>query len=259
LRLTENEYSKFIFYFSFPFNCRQSSAASSNAVQSSSFTNSPSTFLLSKVAPALESVANTVSSATSSLTTSLQSTTINHADRLKLIYSSATNSLCYIITQSNVWCLLPTNANDQLELLAKSHNFELALSLIKSYNAYMDENTSTLKAHNSNPFTSPNVFIKEINQDLIVKIENEFALHIFCQKQFAESMKHFELLKTDPTCIIAFVPGLLPDKFRTNLINYKDFKLPDLGQANDQKMAIDALIDYLQYKRKELLKVRLAH
>ncbi len=158
-----------------------------------------------------------------------------------------------MITSSNVWCLIPININDQLESLIKTHNYELALSLIQSYQAHIEVTNAMAQHQTANPFTNPDVFSKELNQDLIVKIENELALQMFCQKQFTESMKRFEKLKTDPTCVIAFVPGLLPDRIRMTLINYKDFKLPDL--ANDQKAAIDALIDYLQYKRKETLKV----
>jgi hypothetical protein len=58
-------------------------------------------------------------------------------------------------------------------------------------------------------------------------------------------------MKTDPSHLIAFLPGLLPDAYRTKL-NLDDY-FPKLD-SKEQEEAISALIDYLQFKRNEFLK-----
>ena len=58
-------------------------------------------------------------------------------------------------------------------------------------------------------------------------------------------------MKTDPSHIIALLPGLLPDSYRSKL-NFDEF-YPQLN-AKEQEDAIASLIDYLQFKRAEFLK-----
>jgi hypothetical protein len=120
---------------------------------SSSYSNSPSSFLLATVAPAFRSVANTVSSSTSNAA--------NMGDRLKLFYSSPSSSISYMITSSNVWCLIPININDQLESLIKTHIYELALSLIQSYQAHIEVTNAMAQHQTAHPFTNPDVFSKK--------------------------------------------------------------------------------------------------
>lgn len=58
-------------------------------------------------------------------------------------------------------------------------------------------------------------------------------------------------MKTDPSHLIAFLPGLLPDNYRSKL-NLDDY-YPSLN-PKEQEDAIASLIDYLQFKRNEYLK-----
>lgn len=193
-----------------------------------------------------------------------QAVNVNTADRLKILTTNG-NSIFYITTQSNVWGLIPIEVNEQLDGLIKYHNYDIGINLINSYNAYQQLNEQAFiksgsgggeqnQAHNRlQPFLNLKLFQVKINPELIVKIKNLDALDSYCQKQFEKSMKQFEVLNTDPTCIIAFISGLLPDSHRMQLIQYRDFKLPDLN-SQETKQAIDYLIDYLNYKRKEILK-----
>ena len=90
-----------------------------------------------------------------------------------------------------------------------------------------------------------------MDENLIIKAKHQNGVELFCQKQFGPSMNQFESLNTDPSYIIAFIRGLLPESHRVQLIQYKDFKLPDLN-VQETKTAIDFLIDFLQFKRKEI-------
>jgi hypothetical protein len=78
------------------------------------------------------------------------------------------------------------------------------------------------------------------------------ALDLFRRKRFKKSFQLFQTMRTDPTHLIAFLPGLLPDTFRTKLA-FDDLYLE--FNAKEQEDAIDALIDYLNSKRKEFIKL----
>jgi hypothetical protein len=58
-------------------------------------------------------------------------------------------------------------------------------------------------------------------------------------------------MKTDPSHIIAFLPGLLPDTYRSKLKFDEYYPILD---AKELEEAINKLIDYLQFKRNEFLK-----
>lgn len=77
------------------------------------------------------------------------------------------------------------------------------------------------------------------------------ALDLFRRKSFKKSFQEFLTLRTDPTHLIAFFPGLLPETFRTNLA-FDSFYIE--FNPKEQEDAIDALIDYLNSKRKEFIK-----
>lgn len=84
------------------------------------------------------------------------------------------------------------------------------------------------------------------------KIQNLHALDLFRRKRFKESFQIFQKMRTDPTHLIAFLPGLLPDTFRAELAFdslYVEFN------PKEQEDAIDALIDYLNSKRRDFIKL----
>lgn len=94
--------------------------------------------------------------------------------------------------------------------------------------------------------------VTEIDENLMRKIQNLNALDLFRRKRFKESYQIFQSMKTDPTHLIAFLPGLLPESFRAKLefdSLYVEFN------AKEQEEAIDALIDYLNSKRRDFIKL----
>ena len=92
----------------------------------------------------------------------------------------------------------------------------------------------------------------EIDENLERRVKNLHALELFRRKSFKKSFQEFLTLRTDPTHLIAFLPGLLPEEFRANL--KFDSLYIDLN-PREQEEAIDALIDYLNSKRKEFIKL----
>ena len=242
---------------------RSSSSASSSLASSFQTTSQ----FLANMAPQL--VQTVTSLGSSSASTAI---TVNNSERLKLLATNG-NSVFYIATQSNIWCLLLIEINEQLNSLIKCRNYDLAIGLHDCYKFYQQLNADVLlnkkqTVPSSSPPSPPsnssesnqmqlflnlNIFQASVDENLIVKAKHQNALELFCQKQFGPSMKLFESLSTDPSYIIAFIRGLLPESHRAQLIQYKDFKLPDLN-VQEMKTAIDFLIDYLQFKRKEILK-----
>ena len=226
---------------------KTSSASSSLA----SSLQSTSSFLANMAPQIVHTVASSVMSSSTSIT-------VNNSERLRLLSTNG-NSVFYIATHSNVWCLLLIEINEQLNSLIKYKNYDLAIGLYDCYKFYQQLNSDALLnkkgAHDNQLqlFLNLNIFQVHVDENLIIKAKHQNALELYCQKQFENSMKLFESLQTDPSYIIAFVRGLLPEIVRSQLTQYKDFKLPELN-VQETKTAIDFLIDYLQYKRKEILK-----
>lgn len=219
------------------------------------------------MAASVYAVTNTVSNLTSSLTSSSSnSLNINPADRIKILKSNS-NSVCYVATQSYVWCLIPIKINDQLEQVLRYKNYELGLNLIstqlnfnqtsecpfaKSWPPSLSKSSSPSKQANIlMPFFSYSPLESELNETIQRRIKNLNALDLFCKKRFTESLQLFQEMKTDPSHVIAFLPGLLPDTFRSKLKFDEYYPVLD---AKELEEAIDSLIDYLQFKRNAFLK-----
>lgn len=203
----------------------------------------------------------------SGLTSSSSSSSINSANKLKFLKSNG-NSICYVANSSNVWFLSAIRVNEQLEQIIRQKNFELGLNLIGSQllfnktnecafskswqslsppaDSYFNEKNSLLK-----PFLSLKAMVNEVDENLHRRIKNLNALDLFAKKKFNKSLQLFQEMNTDPSHLIAFLPGLLPDGYRARL-NLDEF-FPVLD-AKEQREAIDCLIDYLQFKRNEFLK-----
>lgn len=196
----------------------------------------------------------------STSTTNLKET--NSIDRIKYLISNTNNSICYVATQTNVWCLIPTSINEQLDNLIKLHSFSLALNLIDVYDKYkvdyVQEEDEGVEESTVNIFKNDKIYRQQINDDLIIKIKHLNAFDLYRQKQFEKSMKLFEEFKQlDPIYVISFVPGLLPDLKRQEVLQVlqkESLKLPDLT-SQELEQAIEYLIDYLQFKRKEFINI----
>lgn len=148
---------------------------------------------------------------------------VNPTDRLKILKSNG-NSICYVATQSNVWCLVPIKINDQLDYLIRHKNYELGLNIISSqeyFNETRDNPFSRSWATSIDPesksqrndvltpfYSLRRALVNEIDENLTRKITNLNALNLFCKKNFANSLQLFQKMKTDPSHIIAFIPGM---------------------------------------------------
>jgi len=172
-------------------------------------------------------MSNLTGSLSSSFGTNFSSNSVNPADRLKILKSNG-NSICYVATQSNVWCLIPIKINDQLEQILRYKHYDLGLNIIASQ-LYFNETTDNpfanswamsrkekevnksapMKANMLTPFFSlRKALVNEIDETINRKISNLNALDLFCRKKFYESLQLFQNMKTDPSHIIAFIPGI---------------------------------------------------
>ncbi len=239
-------------------------AANSEPRSSSSFSSS---FLGQAITTPVYAVTNTVSNLTGSIISNASS---NSADRIKILKSNY-YSVCYVATQSFVWCLIPIKINDQLEQIIRYKNYELGLNLISTQLNFSQKNECPFSkswpppsplssAKNNTPSKSSNILApffsyspleSELNETIQRRIKNLHALDLFCKKRFEESLHLFQLMKTDPSHIIAFLPGLLPDTYRSKLKFDEYYPILD---AKELEEAINKLIDYLQFKRNEFLK-----
>jgi hypothetical protein len=230
---------------------QQLERGSSNSLSSSA----SSSFFNSAMAPVL--------SATSNFLTSTN-TSVPQTDRLKILQSNG-NSVCYIATQQNVYCLTAIKINEQLEQAIRYKNYELGLNLIASQKRFNQTPTWYINKRKNDdkvnpkekipllaPFFSLKPMYNDIDDVLDRKIQSLNALNEFCvKKKFSDALHLFQLMKTDPSHLIAFIPGLLPDAYRTKL--RLDEYYPTLSPI-EMADAISSLIDYLQFKRNEVLK-----
>ena len=61
--------------------------------------------------------------------------TVNNSERLKLLATNG-DSVFYIATQSNIWCLLLIEINEQLNSLIEYRNHDLDIGLHDCYKFY---------------------------------------------------------------------------------------------------------------------------
>ena len=204
--------------------------------------------------------------------TSSSNLAANSTERLKILKSNG-NSVCYIANSSNVWCIIPLKINDQLEEVLRHKNFELGLNLIssqlffnnKSPECAFAKSWQSLAAASSSastdllndksnllrPFFTIKALINDVDEILQRRVRNLNALDLFSKKRYNKSFQLFQEMNTDPSHLIAFLPGLLPDAYRAKLNLDEYFPVLDAKEKED---AIACLIDYLQFKRNEFLK-----
>lgn len=183
----------------------------------------------------------------------LGSVTASAPEKLKILKSNK-KSVCYLANQSSVWCLSPVNINDQINSAISMKNFDLGLTLMSAQDHFNQVNVNEIvheKPLLVQPFYSLRFLQQKLDENLCRKLRNMHALNLFLQKKFVDSFQLFQKMKTDPSHLIAFFPGLLPDGYRTRLNlddYYQNFEPKELEDG------VAGLIDYLQYKRSEFLK-----
>lgn len=198
-----------------------------------------------------------ISSSTSSTSLSGIVANVSQNDRLKILKSNG-SSVCYVASASNVWCLIPIRINEQLELVLRYKTYDLGISLIESQ-LFLNSTNAAKKSNEAypsilQPFVNKSYLVEPVDEALERRVRNMHALDLFCsKKKFSEALQLFQKTNTDPTHLIAFLPGLLPDAFRAKL-NFDEYYVQ--LNAKEQEEAIAALIDYLQFKRAEFLKMQ---
>ncbi|KAL3283596.1 hypothetical protein HHI36_006734 [Cryptolaemus montrouzieri] len=123
----------------------------------------------------------------------------------------------YAASLSQVWAISGINIAKQRKLLLEAKQFQLALKL-----------------------TSISDECEEDKKEKVHHIQTLLAYDLFANKHFQESMKEFQMLKTDPYDVIRLFPELLPQQSGENV--------PQTGQAlvgKDLETGLLALIDYL--------------
>jgi Vam6/Vps39-like protein vacuolar protein sorting-associated protein 39 len=149
-------------------------------------------------------------------------------DRIKLLKSNNNLEICYVASQSNLWCLIPIKIEDQLEKIMESKNYELGLILISQF-----EN------------------LTQIDQITKRRIENLNALDLFRKKKFNESFQLFQEMRIDPSHCVALLPGPLPYSYRKKLKIEGFYPILDAKELNEANIS---LVHYLLAKRKQFLK-----
>lgn len=88
-------------------------------------------------------------------------------------------------------------------------------------------------------------------ENLKIRIRNRYALELFCQLKFSESIAQLQSINADPSYVIGLYNDMLPEEFRSRF-NYP-VKLPLLEGAVLEDGLL-ALIDYLLEQRRRLVK-----
>lgn len=133
----------------------------------------------------------------------------------------------FLASISDVWLLRAVNFPEQITKLLAQNHFELALRMAKMTNESETE-----------------------NKQLMQRIENLYAFHLFCKRDFKSAMDVFFKLETDPSHVIGLFPDLLPEVYR-NSLEYPD-KLPTL-QGTELESGLFALNEYLIQVRHRLM------
>eukprot|EP01125_Pyxidicula_operculata_P017175 TRINITY_DN5996_c0_g1_i2.p1 TRINITY_DN5996_c0_g1~~TRINITY_DN5996_c0_g1_i2.p1 ORF type:complete len:900 (-),score=202.10 TRINITY_DN5996_c0_g1_i2:552-3251(-) len=126
-----------------------------------------------------------------------------------------------------IWRLNPISFSEQIDALVKRKQISQALILC--------ENLERTHLHN--------------RDELLRHLKLLNAYHQFNQGHYSNSMEIFHSLKIDPLQVISLFQNYLPEKIRGNYTFPMQMETP---QGVSQKKALEALIMYLESKRKEL-------
>ncbi|CAG9762236.1 unnamed protein product [Ceutorhynchus assimilis] len=133
----------------------------------------------------------------------------------------ASPGILFAASLSQIWCLKAVDIAKQREVLVNAKEFQLALKLIQISDECDQE-----------------------KQAKIHQIQTLFAYDLFAKKQFAESMREFLKLETDPYDVIRLYPDMLPQVQQEEFLSSNK----DLTDKEVQE-SIVALSDYLTSMR----------
>ncbi|XP_065845324.1 vam6/Vps39-like protein [Oscarella lobularis] len=137
----------------------------------------------------------------------------------------------YIASSHTIWRLVPKSLQAQIEQFMVANQYELSLQLAEMIE---DDDSGVDK------------------EDYVQEIQYKFALHLFAQHRFEDSLKRFAGLDTDPREVIGLFPSLLP---KAAVQKQSEFRAPVLAGQELEKGYL-ALIEYLLDKRHMLGKMK---
>ncbi|KAJ0176101.1 hypothetical protein K1T71_008275 [Dendrolimus kikuchii] len=146
--------------------------------------------------------------------------TLPDLNKARLMYRCK-RGLIFISSVGQVWCISSVDITKQIKQLVKNKQFEIAINL-----------------------TDLSLCPPEEKKQKIHSIQMMFALELFDNKNYANAMKEFRKLNTDPADVIKLFPelGVKSDG------NLKDNEL----KGKDLENALNALIDYLVELRRNV-------
>lgn len=148
----------------------------------------------------------------------------------------------FAFSSSDILCLVAIPLQQQISQMLKENHFDLAKKLA---DLTRRDSTSSSSREDSGQFHQT----ESDQEDTIKKIDQLHAYHLFCKKEFKESMNLFSKLDTDPVVVINLFPDLIPVSSRSK-IDYPS-PLPTLN-AQELKAGLTALIDFLLPVRRNL-------
>lgn len=132
----------------------------------------------------------------------------------------------YVASRNQIWRLKPVDFGAQVDRLLQSREYESALSLATNVGGQYFEN----------------------KEKKIADIQMLYAYQSFADGKYAESMAFFKNLNVDPILVISLYPGMLSSAYDEMFVH--PVIMPTLSERNLIK-ALDALIDFLEVRRKE--------
>lgn len=140
--------------------------------------------------------------------------------------SSMESGIVYVASKSQIWKLTPVNFVTQVDRLLQTQEYEAALALATNVGSQYFEN----------------------KEKKIADIKRLYAYQLFADGKYNESMSIFKELDVDPILIISLYPNMLSSGFDEMFVH--PINMPPISERNFVK-ALDALIDFLEVKRKE--------
>lgn len=168
--------------------------------------------------------------------------------------------LHFFTTSTDVFVVYAVSERQQINLLLEESQFELAKQLAnRSGRTRKSSTVSTTSSTPSkrdsmptisdSPDSSASNHSSNSQEETIKKIDHLHAFHLFCNKEFKESMNLFSKLDSDPSLVIGLFPNLVPEKTRSK---FEYPSAPPVLEGADLKAALKALIDYLLPVRRKL-------
>ncbi|OQR67629.1 vam6/Vps39 protein-like [Tropilaelaps mercedesae] len=129
----------------------------------------------------------------------------------------------FVVSTNNVWCLVRTQIDSQLQVCKDRKQYHLALKLSRLLDV-PDKDKALCEYH----------------------IQSLLAFELFATGQFRNAFKLFEKIQTDPLLIIGLFPSLLKERYRKKLL-YSE-PVPNLSESQ-LEAAMSELLVYLSSAR----------